>query len=148
MPVTELLDAVEVLEELPQQPRLARPASPTTVTCSARRSRGALSPASMIARSSAIASDERRLEPAAAARAAGAGDHAQRRPRMDGLLAALDLMDARVLVGDRRLGGAAGDVIDEHGAGCRDRLQPRRRVDGVAQHHALASAPSSTAACR
>jgi hypothetical protein len=57
---------------------------------------------------------------------------------VNGLLAPLDLVQPGVLVGDRGFGHAASHVIDEHGSGRRDRLQPRRRVDRVAQHHPLA----------
>ena len=56
----------------------------------------------------ALAPDERRLEPGAAPGAAGAGDDPQRGPGADRLLAALDLVLAGVLVGDRRLRSPAG----------------------------------------
>ncbi len=46
-------------------------------------------------------------------------------------------MDAAVLVGDRRLGGAPRDVVHEHRPRRRDRLQPGGRVDGVPVDHAL-----------
>ena len=76
--------------------------------------------------------------PALAPRSARAGDDAQRGPGVDRLLAALDLVHAGILVRDRRLGRPPGHVVDEHGPRRGDRLQPRRRVDRVAQHHALA----------
>ena len=85
-----------------------------------------------------FAADERRFEADGAPRAPGASDYAQRGPRADGLLATLDLVLAGVLVGDRRLARAAGYVVDEHRPGLGDRLQPRRGVDGVAEHHPLA----------
>jgi hypothetical protein len=50
----------------------------------------------------AIATDERGLQPDAAARATDPGDDAQRGERAHGLLTALDLMGAGVLVEDRR----------------------------------------------
>ena len=71
-----------------------------------------------------LATDERCLEPGAAPGATRAGHHTQRRPGVDRLLTALDLVDARVLVGDRRLGGAARDVVDQHRHRRGDRLQP------------------------
>ena len=57
---------------------------------------------------------------------------------MDGLLASLQLVGAGVLIFDRRLGGSAGDVVDQDASRRRDGLQPAGRVDGIAQHHALA----------
>jgi hypothetical protein len=57
------------------------------------------------------------------------------------LVATLDVVNTGVLVGDRRLGRAMRNVVDEHGAGCRDRLQSRCRVDSVAEHHPLAFGP-------
>ncbi len=138
MPVAHLLDPVEVFEVLPQTAATCRlPASPVTVTSTARRSRALSSAASMITCQLAVAADERRLEPGAAPHAADAGDDAQRRPRVHWLLAALDLMRARVLIGDRRLARAARHIVDEHRPRRRDRLQPRGRVDRVAEHHPL-----------
>ena len=84
------------------------------------------------------AAHERRLEPGAAAHATDAGHHPERGPSVNGLLAPFDLVQPGVLVGDRGFGHPPGHVIDEHGPRRGDRLQPRRRVDRVAQHHSLA----------
>jgi hypothetical protein len=85
----------------------------------------------------ASAPDEGRLQPDAAPRSAHAGHDAQRRPGVHRLLAPLDLVAAGVLVGDGGLGGAAGDVVDEHAPGGGDGLEARGGVDGVAQDHPL-----------
>jgi hypothetical protein len=42
---------------------------------------------------------------------------------------------AGILISDRRLRSPPCRVIDQHGSGLGDRLQPGRRIDGVAQHH-------------
>jgi hypothetical protein len=123
VPAEDLLQAVDVLEVLPQQARLAR----ARVADDRDEARRALRDARLPGRDDVVqllvAADERRLQPGAAARSAHAGHHAQRRPGADGLVAALDLVAARVLVGDRRLGGAPRHVVDEHHAGRRDALQ-------------------------
>ncbi len=103
MPADEPLDPVDVLEELPQQPRLAK------TRISAHGDELGLAPFGGLlerlkhVRELAFAADERCLQPGAAPRAAGAGHHPQRRPRPHGLFAALDLVAAGVLVGDRGL---------------------------------------------
>ena len=71
-------------------------------------------------------------------RAARAGDDPQGAQELERLGLALQLVRARVLVGDRRLGGAAGRLADEHRPGRGDRLDPRGGVDHVARDHALA----------
>ncbi len=138
MPADDPPDAVDVFEVLPQQPRLAHAglAGDRDKTCAPLL--GALFEGVDDARQLALAADERRLEAGTAPGAARTGDDLQRGPGPDRLLAAFDEVLARVLVGDRGLRGSPRDVIDEHRAGRRDRLQSRRRVDGVAQHHPLA----------
>ena len=84
------------------------PASPTTVTSRARRCSALSSKRLDDLCQLALAADERRLEAGAAPRAARAGDDPQRRPGADRLLAPLDRVLARVLVGDRRLATPAG----------------------------------------
>jgi hypothetical protein len=85
-----------------------------------------------------VASDEQLLEPGSAARTARTGHDAQRGPGVDRLFTSLHMMHAGVLVRDRGLGCAPRDVIDQDRSGRRQRLQPRCRVDRVAQHHPLA----------
>ena len=92
VPAHQLLDAVDVLEELPEQPRLARSGLPTTVTRRARPSATVASNDSIDHHQLALASHERRLETGRAACAADAGHHAQRGPSPHRLLAALDLV--------------------------------------------------------
>ena len=146
VPADELLDAIGVLEELPQQPRLAD----AGVTDDGHQPRVTLRCALLErldhAGQLALAADERRLEPDAPPRAAGARDDPQRGPRADRLLAALDLVLAGILVRDRGLACPARDVVDQH--------RPRRAID--CRRDAVLtvspstipspSAPSSTAA--
>ncbi len=103
MPANDALDAVHVLEELPQKPGLAGAglADHRHEPCAALL--GAVLERIRHARQLALTADERRLEPGAAPGAAGARHDPQRGPRPDGLLAALDLVLAGVLVGDRGL---------------------------------------------
>src|SRR5206468_2243010 len=61
-------------------------------------------------------------------------------PEMKRLRLALELVVARVLVGDPGGGDLAGDVVDQHRAGVRDGLHTRGGVDAVAHHHALVRA--------
>ena len=75
----------------------------------------------------AIAADERRLQPGRLQRAAGARDDAERAPERRQADLPLQLVAARVLVGDRLLGRAAGRLADEDGARLGERLDPRRR---------------------
>jgi hypothetical protein len=84
------------------------------------------------------APDERRLDRLRAPDAAHVGEDAQRAPDVDRLAAALDHVRAGVLEGQRLLGRLPGHVVDEHRAGRRERLDPGRRVDGVADDHSLA----------
>ena len=86
----------------------------------------------------AFAADERRLEPRRAHRAPSARDHPQRAPERHRLRLALELVHARVLVGDRGLGRALGRLADEDGARPCGRLDPGGRVDEIARDHALA----------
>ncbi len=103
VPADEPLDPVDVLEELPQQPRLAK------TRVSAHRHKLSLAPFGGLlerlkhVRELAFAADERGLEPGAASSATGARDDPQRGPRPHRLLAPLDRVLARVLIGDRRL---------------------------------------------
>ena len=61
----------------------------------------------------AVTADERRLESGGAAFAAAVRDHAERPVEVDRLRLALQLVRARVLVGDRCLAPAARALADE-----------------------------------
>ncbi len=112
----------------------------------AARPSAARSPAAMIVCELALAADERRLQAGAAPCAAGPGHHAQRRPGMDRLIAALDLMLSGVLVGDRRLRGPPRHVVHQHRPRRGERLQPRAVLTVSPSTIPSPSAPTSTAA--
>ena len=138
VPPDGLDEAVDVLLELPGEARLADAGDPddreeVRLLLVGRAVEELLDEAQL-----AVAADERRLEPGGASLAAAVGDHAQRAPELGGLALALELVRARVLVGDRRLAGAPRRVADEHRARLGRRLDARRGVDEVARDHALA----------
>jgi hypothetical protein len=138
VPAELLLEAVDVLVVLPQQPRLARAGVADDGHQARRAARDALLPRRDDVAHLGVAAHERRLEAGAAPRSADAGDDAQRRPRAHRLLAPLDVVRPGVLVGDGGLGGAPGHVVDEDRAGRGDALQARGGVHGVPEDHALA----------
>src|SRR5215211_1258677 len=84
-----------------------------------------------------LATGERCLQPDGSPHSPAAGNHAQRTPGPNRLLSTLHRMLAGVLVGDRRLAGAPGRVVDEHVPRCSDPLDARGGIDGIAEHHAL-----------
>ena len=84
-----------------------------------------------------VAADERRLEAERSHRSFPPGDHAERAEERQRLGLALELVDARVLVGDRRFRRALRRLADEHHPGLGDRLDARGRVDEVAGDCAL-----------
>ena len=137
MPADDPLDPVGVLEELPQHARLAdagvsdhrHEPGPAVLGGGLEGLDDRLQVV--------VAADERWLQPGAPPPAAGAGDDPQRGPGVNRLLPALDEVLAGVLVRDRGLARPTGHVVDEHGSRLGDRLQPRRRVDRVAEHHPL-----------
>ena len=138
VPVRQLCDSVEVLVELPGETRLADAGD-------ARDGDQVRAPAALAVVEEvldqpqlAVPADERRLEALRLQRAARAGDDAQRAPGRNEAGLALQLVQPRVLVDDRRLGRAARRLADEHLARLRDPLDPRRGVDDVAGDHALA----------
>ena len=137
MPPTLLVDAVDVLEELPQQPRLPQSGFANDRDQLRATLRGTDLGGVDDQPEFTISSDERGLEPDAAQRAAGPRHHAQRRPSMNGLRPSLDLMVTGFLVDNRRLGSAVGDVIHQHRIRRRDRLKPRGRIDRVTVDHAV-----------
>ena len=114
------------------------PATPTTDTSFARFSSALAWKRSLTSRNSAVAADERRLQPGGrAALAASLGRDPQGLPQRHGLCLALELVLARVGVGDRGLGGAPGRLADEHHSRLGRRLDARGGVDEVARHHPL-----------
>ena len=137
VPVRVGSEAVDVLLELPRQPRLADSRHPGDEDeLGAPLLRGCMEQI-FDELKLAVAADERSLEPGRAHRAATAGDHAQCPPELHRLGLALQLVQAGVVVGDRRLGRPLGRLACEDGTGLGGRLDPRRRVDEVARHHAL-----------
>src|SRR4051794_5251287 len=125
MPEDVRAEAVDVLLELPQQARLARARlahdRDEVSTPVGARDLERVDDALELA----LAAYEGRLQPDAASRSAHRRDHAQGGPGLDRLLASLHLMSAGVLVGDGGLGGGAGHVVDQHGAGIGYRLEAR-----------------------
>ena len=138
VPPDDVGEAVDVLLELPREPRLADAGDaddrgerrPPVV---ARGVEEVLDEAEL-----AVAPDERRLERARPSLAAAIGDDTERAPEMGGFGLALELVLAGVLVGDGRLGCALRGLADEHRARLGRRLDARRGVDEVARDHALA----------
>ena len=137
MPVRQLRDPVEVLVELPREPRLADAGDAGDRDEVRLAAGGALVEEILDAAQLAVAADERRLEPLRLERAARARHDAQRPPERHRLVLALQRVRAGVLVDDRLLGRAPRRLADEHGAGLGGRLDPRRRVDEVAGDHPL-----------
>ena len=137
VPVRDLGDPVEVLVELPREPRLADPGDAGHRDEVRLAPGGALVEEVLDPAQLAVAADERGLQALRLERAAGARDDAQRPPELHRLLLALQRVRAGVFVDDRLLGRAAGRVADQHGARLGGRLDPRGRVDEVAGDHSL-----------
>ena len=138
MPVDRLDDPVEVLVELPREPRLADPGDPGH--------RHQLRPP-LLRRDVekvldlpqlAVTADERRLQTLRLQRPLPPRDDAQRTPQRRLTLLALQLEAASGLVDDRSLGRSPRPLADEDRPGLGDRLHPRSGVDEVARHHPLA----------
>ena len=137
VPVDVLDDPVEVLVELPGEPRLADPGDArhrdevraAVLGCTVEHVLDQLQ--------LAVPPDERRLEPGGAHRAGPAGDDAERAKERDRLQLALQLVSARIRVRDRLLGRAPCHLADQHRARLCCRLDPCRRVDEIARHHPL-----------
>ena len=139
MPVGELRQAVEVLVELPREPRLADPRDAghrdeLRAALVRRRVEQILDPPQL-----AVASDERRLEAGRLERSAGARDDAQRLPERRLPFLALQLERSGDVEDDRLLRGAPGRLAHEDGSRLRGGLDARRGVDEVARDHALAA---------
>jgi hypothetical protein len=138
VPVDHLGQAVEVLVELPDEPRLADARDPGHRDEMGPALVGAGVEEILDLAQLAVAADERRLEPLRLERAARARDDPHGPPQPVQADLALELVLAGVLVDDGRLGRAPRCVADEHLPGLRQRLHPGGRVDDVARHHALA----------
>ncbi len=137
VPVDRLHEAVDVVRQLPDEPRLARargaddrddPCPPLP----AGRVQEVLEEPEL-----GVAPDERRLELIGAAASAALGDDPDRPERGHGRLLALEHLVAGRLEGDRPVRGTLRRLADEDRPGLRDRLEARCRVDDVAGDHPL-----------
>ena len=135
----DLIDEpVEVLVELPAEPRLADAGDPDDRDELRLSLLGAGVVELLHESQLAVATDEWRLEPGGLERASPAGGHSESPEELLGLGLPLQLVLACVLVGDRRFGGPARRSPDEDCAGLGGALDARRGVDEVAGDHALA----------
>ena len=116
---------------------LPMPATPTTETSWAVRSSATAWKSSLTRRSSRSRPTNGASRPVDAAAAAALRRRRAAPARAGPARLALELVLARVLVGDRRLRRALGRLADEHVPGSAARLDPRRGVDEVARDHAL-----------
>ena len=126
MPPDLLDDAVEVLLELPGEPALAD----ARLADERDEARASLAPdrVELLLEEAQLVgpADERRLERVRAARAAALADDTDRQPGGDRRGLALEFLVAGRLELDRGLGGDPRRLADEHAAGRRHRLEPRR----------------------
>ncbi len=132
MPKDAFGQAVNVLEELPLQPRLAQAGhaddgDEVRRPLLRRRMEQILDHPKL-----ATAAGERRLQAGGLQRSAPQADHANGPPQRDRSGLALELVRAGVFVHDGRLGGRAGRLSDEDGARLRRRLDPGGGVHHVA----------------
>ena len=137
VPVRELGEPVEVLVELPAEPRLADAGDPGDRDEVRLALLGAGVEEILDLAELPVAADERRLEAGRLERAAGARDDPQRAPERQQPILALQLERPGLLVDDRLLGRPPRRLADEHRPGLGDRLHPRGRVDEVARDHSL-----------
>ena len=139
MPVRDLRQPVEVLVELPREPRLADPGDAgdrdeVRLPLLGAGVEEVLDPTQL-----AVAADERRLEAVdLSVPRAPETTRSARQSRATAFLA-LELVTSRPLVGDRLLGRAPRRLADEHRAGLGRRLDARGGVDEIAGDHALAA---------
>jgi hypothetical protein len=136
VPVDLVDDAVEVLVELPREPRLADASDPGQghdIRVPLRRAVEEFVDVLELA----LAADERRVETGRREHPAHARDHPQRAEQMHCLRLALQLVPTGVLVRDRLLGRAAGGVSDQHRPGLGRTLDPRGGVHQIAGDHPL-----------
>ena len=137
MPVHVVDEAVEVLVELPRQPRLADAGDAHGRDEVRRLLVGGGVEELLHEAQLAIPSDERRLEAGRLERALPARHYAQRAMQRHRLLLPLQLVRARSLVDDGGLARPPCRLADEHGSRLRLRLDARRSVHEVARDHAL-----------
>ena len=138
MPVHLLDDPVEVLVELPREPRLADARDAGHGDEVRASLLGAAVEELLAELQLPLAADERRLQPLRFQLPAQAGDDPQRPPQRDRLRLSLQLVLAGTLVDDCLLGRAPGRLPGEHGPRLRRRLDPRGCVDEIAGDHPLA----------
>ncbi len=138
VPVHLLDDPVEVLVELPDQPRLAVAGDPDhrheVCTPIVRAAVEEVLDQLQLA----IAPDEGRLEAGRLQRAAAGRDDPQRAPQVDRLRLPLQLVLPGALVDDCLLGRPPGGIADEHRSGLSCGLDPRSGVHKVSRNHPLA----------
>ena len=132
MPIEHLHETVDPLEQLPGETRLADAGDPgdreePRLPFGAGRADELLDRAELL-----LATDERRLDRLAAAGAAALTEDAERAPRLDRLVLALQREVADLLERDRAAGRADRGLADEDGAGLGHRLEPRGGVHEVA----------------
>ena len=137
MPVDGVGYAVEVLVELPRQPRLPDAGDARHRDEMRLLLVGAAVEEVLDLPQLAVASDERRLESLRLERAAQSGHDALRLPERRQTLLPLELEGARVLVDDRLLRRTPRRLAHEHRARVCGRLHARSGVDEVACDHAL-----------
>jgi len=137
VPVRDLGKAVEVLVELPGEPRFADAGD----ACDRDELRAALVGARveevLDAPELAVAPDEGRFQPGGLERAAGAGDDSQRLPELDETCFALELVRPGVGVHDRLVGRTPRRLPDQDRPRLGERLDAGGGVDEVACDHAL-----------
>ena len=139
MPVGRLRQAVDVLVELPAEPRLSDPRDPGHGYELRPPLLGAGVEEVLDLAELALAADERRLEPLRLELAAHSRDDPQGPPERHLAVLALQLEPSRVLVDDRALGRPPRRLAHEHRARLGDRLCPGRRVDQITGNHPLAA---------
>ena len=138
VPVRRLSDPVEVLVELPREPRLADSRDPGHRHEMRLPALGALVEEVLRPSQIAVSTDERCLEPCRLELAAGTRDDPKCPPQHRRLVLALERMRAGVLVDDGLLGCAMCRVADQHRSRLGSCLDPRGGVDEIPRHHALA----------
>ena len=141
MPPDVLDEPVEVLLELPGEPRLPDPGhaddrDETRALVVRGRVEEVLDQPEL-----AVAAHERRLEPDRAHLAAPRADDARRTPEPHGLCFPFQLVRACVLVDDRGLRGPFRRLADEDASGLRRALDARGRVHEVAGDHPVPFRP-------
>ena len=130
-------DAVEVLVELPGEPRLADAGDAGDREQMRLVLVGAGVEELLREPQLAVAADERRLEALRLQSAGPTGGHAESTPELHRLRLALQLVETRVGVRDRRFRCPPCRIADEHRVRIGCTLHTRGRVDEVARDHAL-----------